>query len=200
VLEADVDELHQVLRREPDREPAAVDGRIAEVADADAGDAQPVLEGVERGERLAEGLADAIAGIRAHRIVDANAALARIETDGVVRGGEHDPLHAVAVRGLEQVVAAYDVGLQDRLPRPFDREAAEMHDAVDASDHALDLRHVGEVGSNKSFVGPQIRRALDVAQTEVGIDALEQLPQSRADAARGAGDQDRLHALLVSDC
>src|SRR6266852_5431722 len=60
VLEPDADELNEVLRLQPDRQPALVRRRVADVADAQAGDAQAVLEGIERGERLAERLAGAV--------------------------------------------------------------------------------------------------------------------------------------------
>ena len=61
MLEPDADELHQVFRLEPDRQAALVERRVAEIADAQAGDAQAVLVGVERADRLAERLAHAIA-------------------------------------------------------------------------------------------------------------------------------------------
>ena len=77
MLEPDADELHQVVRLEPDRQPPLVERRVADIADAQAGDAQAVLVGIERAERLAEGLADAVAAVRAHRDVDADAFCAR---------------------------------------------------------------------------------------------------------------------------
>src|SRR5207247_224315 len=67
VFEADADQLHQVLRREPDREPAPVGGYVAHIADANAGDAQPMLERIERAQRLPECLPVAFAGIGAPR-------------------------------------------------------------------------------------------------------------------------------------
>src|SRR5262249_15878558 len=76
-LEADANELHEVLRREPDREPPPVHRHIAEIADADAGDAQSVLERIKRAERLAERLADAVAGIGTHRAPPAHSPPAR---------------------------------------------------------------------------------------------------------------------------
>jgi hypothetical protein len=51
MLEADADELHEVLGLEPDRQPPVIEMGIAEVADAQEGDAQPVLVGI--GEPIA---------------------------------------------------------------------------------------------------------------------------------------------------
>ena len=48
-------------------------GRVADIADAQAGHAQAVLVGIERAERFAERLAHAVAAVRAHRHVDADA-------------------------------------------------------------------------------------------------------------------------------
>ena len=126
--------------------------------------------------------------------VDADVVVARIEADGVVGGGEHHALDALAARRLEQIVAADDVGLQDRLPRPFDREAAEMDDAFDALDGLLDLVELGEVGGDERLVVAEIGRRLDVAQPQLGIDRLQQLAQASADVAGGAGQQNTFHA------
>ena len=94
------------------------------------------------------------------------------------------------------IVAADDIGIEDRLPRPFDREPAEMHDAVDAGDRLLDLRHIGEIGLHEFLVGAQVGRLLDVADADLRIDALQKLAQPRADVARGSGDQNFFHAGL----
>src|SRR5262249_39576712 len=143
---------------------------------------------------LPERLAHAVARIRPHRLADADAAAARIEADGVVRRREHDALDPAAVRRLEQVVAADDVGLQDRVPGPFDRMAAEMHDALHALDRALDLGHHREIGLDESLVGGERGRRHPIAPTDVRIDALEQAAKMCADAAGGARYQNCLHA------
>src|SRR5580692_7680346 len=139
MVEADADELHQVFRADPDGEPAQIDRGVGEIADADAGYAQAVLIGIERADRFAESLADAVARIRAHRLVGADLALPRIEADRVVRRGEDDAFDFLAPRRLEQIVAADDIGLQNAVPGLLDRLAAEMHDAVDAFDELFDL-------------------------------------------------------------
>ena len=71
---------------------------------------------------------------------------ARIEPDRVVRGRHDDALDAGPARRLEHIVKADDVALENVLPAVFAGNAAEMHDAVHPGDHALDLRHVGNIG------------------------------------------------------
>ncbi len=116
MFETDADELQKVLRRDPDRQPTQIHRRISEVADTDTGDAQPIFEGIERAERLAEGLADAIPGIGAHRSINADTSAARIKADHVVRRREYEAFDAVTARRLEHVVATENIGLQDRFP------------------------------------------------------------------------------------
>jgi hypothetical protein len=142
-----------------------------------------VLVGIERADRLAEHLADAVAAVRARGHVGADAVMARIEADRMVRRGEHDALDALFARGLEQIVAADDVGLQDVVPGPFDRIAAEMQDAVDAFADRLDLREIGEVGRLEFLVLAEIGGRFQIAEQQVRIDRRQQLAQARADSA-----------------
>src|SRR5215213_10129268 len=102
-----------------------IERRVAEVADADAGHAQPMLVRVHGAKRLAERLADTVTRVWPHRLAHADLSTTRIVPDRVVRGCEHDALDPRPARRLEQVVTANDVGLQDRLPRPLYRETAE---------------------------------------------------------------------------
>src|SRR5262252_7084977 len=106
-------------------------------------------------------------------MIDPDAARARIEADRVVGGGKDDPPYSVAPRRLEQVVAPDDVRAQDRLPRPLDREPAEMDDAVDAGNDPLHGGDLGKVGGDELLVGCEIGRNLQVAQPQARIDALE---------------------------
>src|ERR1700724_4830650 len=98
---------------------------FSEIADADAGDAEAMLVGIERADRLAKHLADTITAVGARRHVGADVVMTRIKTHRMVRRREHDTLDAFFARGLEQIVAADDVGLQDRVPRAFDRIPAK---------------------------------------------------------------------------
>src|SRR5262249_61972032 len=100
-------------------------------------DARAILVGIERPGRLAERLADTRARIRAHRDIGSDPAPARIEADRMVGGGKYDAPHLGLPSGLEQVVATDDVRIQNRIPRAFDRVAAEMHNAVHAGDGAF---------------------------------------------------------------
>src|SRR6202041_1760239 len=114
-----------------------IDRRVGEIADANAGHPQTVLIGIERADRFAEGLADTVTRIRAHRLVGADLALPRIEADRVVRRGEDDALDLLAPRRLEQIVAADDIGLENAVPGLLNRLASEMDDTVDAIDKFL---------------------------------------------------------------
>src|SRR5262245_31215197 len=102
-------------------------------------------------------------------------------------------------RGLEQIVGADDVAVEDRVPGTFDRKAAEMDDALHAGDGALHLGGRGEVGFDECFVGREVSRRLDVTEAKVWIDALEELAQPRADVAGCARDEDCLHHAVVTD-
>src|SRR5262249_62381742 len=112
--------LHGASRLEPVRWPPLVDRLVVHVADGDAVYFQAVLVGIKRAECLSEGLADAVTAVRPQGYVHADFFAARVKSDGMIGGCEYDTLHARPVGGLEQVVAAHDVGTVDRLPGPFD--------------------------------------------------------------------------------
>ena len=101
MLEPDPAQLHEVFRLEPDREPAVIQRLVAEIADADAGDPKAMLVGIERADRFAKHLADAVAAVRPRGHRGADPVMARIEADGMVRRREHDALDALLARGLE---------------------------------------------------------------------------------------------------
>jgi hypothetical protein len=166
VFETDADELHQIFRAYPDRQAALIDWRIGEIPDPYAGDANTVLMGVERTDRFAKRFAHAIAGIRTDRFVGADLALPRIKADRMVRRSEHDTLHLVPSRRLEQIVTADDIGVQDAIPRLLDRLAAEMDDAVHPVGNFFDLGKIGEIGLHESLMARQICRLSDVAPDE----------------------------------
>src|SRR5258708_968464 len=142
MIDADRDELRQVARAEPDGEPALVDRRRVAVADADHEHLYAVLVGVETAERLADHFRHAVAAVRLRVDAMVDRLVAPVEADRVVAGGEHDTLHAVPAGRLEHVVAADDVRLEDPVPGPFDRVAAEADDGVDALGDAPPAGHL----------------------------------------------------------
>src|SRR5690242_13069265 len=97
VFEPDPDELDKIGGMYPDRHAAFVDRPVVNISDPDAGDAKPVLVGIERAECFAESLAEAIAGIRPHGDVDTDLLAAGIETHRVVCRGKDYALHACPV-------------------------------------------------------------------------------------------------------
>src|SRR6185437_1437095 len=111
----------------------------------------------------AEQLADAITAVGPRGDVGPDTMMARIETHRVVRRCKYHPFDALPARSLEQVVTADDVGLQDDVPRPFNRKPAEMQNAVDAVADRFNLREIGEVGLPEGLISPEICRRLDVA-------------------------------------
>src|SRR5207302_418459 len=141
----DAHELSIIARADPDRQPALVDRLFSEIADARAQDADAVLVGIEAGERLAKRLADPVAAVRPRHDTVIYRFGARIEADRVVAGGKDDALDAGAACRLEHIVEAKDVSFEDHRPLVLARDAAEMDNAVDAGDHVLDRRHVGEL-------------------------------------------------------
>ena len=125
MLQHDAEELHDVLRRDPDRQAACIERPRADIADPETSHDHAVLVGIERAQRLAERLADAVAAVGAHRKVGADLAPARIEADRVIGRSEDHALDAGLPRRLEEVVAADDVGLQDRLCLLYTSDAAD---------------------------------------------------------------------------
>src|SRR5262249_12557332 len=124
MLEADANELRQVLGLDPDRQPPLVERFVVDIADAYARHAQPVLVGIERADRLAEGLADAVSAVGTNSHVHADFPRARIEADRMIGGCEDDTFDAATVTGVEHIVAADNIGLVDGVPRTFDGVAA----------------------------------------------------------------------------
>ena len=106
-------------------------------ADAQAHRLQAVAVEVEARQVLAERLAQAVVAVGPHRIAGANDLVLAIEAGDVVRAREHDPADAVLARRFVEVVHADDVGLQDRLERSLDRDAAEVDDRLDAGDQRV---------------------------------------------------------------
>src|SRR5437588_1349420 len=95
IVEPDPAELHQVFWLQPDRKPAVIERRLAEIADAYAGHAKAILVGIERAHRFAEHLADAVAAVGTRGDVGADAVVTRIEADRVVGRSENHALDAL---------------------------------------------------------------------------------------------------------
>ena len=103
---------------------------------------QAVLIRVEARDRLAEHLADTIAGVGTQRAVGADRPFAAMEADDVIGAGEDHPLHAGAPRRLVEIIGADDVVRADVFPIGLQRIAAEMDDRIDIPRRPLDGRRV----------------------------------------------------------
>ena len=199
MIEADADELHEILGRQPDRQPPNVERHGADIADAQAGDRQAVLVAVHRAQRFAEGLAHAIAAVGPRRDIGADLLAAAMEAHGMVGRGEDHALHTRLLRGIEEVVAADDIGLQDGVPRALDGKAAEMDDRMRARHGGGDLVGPGQIGGDEGLAGQEIVGLHLVAQHQSGIARRQQGPDHGADAAGGAGEDD-LPVLIAGHC
>src|SRR3974377_502112 len=124
MFEADAHELGVVARTDPNRQPALVDRLRSEIADAGAQKTDPVLVGIEAGKRLGEGLADAVAAVRARHNPVVDLLVARIKTNRMVARRDDDALDLSSSRRLEQVVCADDIRLKARLPFAHGRNAS----------------------------------------------------------------------------
>ena len=96
----------------------------------------------------------------------------------------------MAARAFVDMEDALDVGLQDFLERPLDRDAAQVHDGVAAADQRVDRRLVGQVAGHDFLAGAGCgpwRRCRTGAAT--AGEGLEALAQDLAQAAGGAGQQ-----------
>src|SRR5262245_55106324 len=149
MFKPDADQLHKVLRGEPNRQPALIERLLAQVADPEAEHPQAILVGVKGAQCLTERLAETIAGVGPHGDVGADALHARVEADGVVGGGKHDAASALATRRLEQIAAADDVGVEDPLPGALDRMAAQVNDTLAAVHRPLDFGQIAKFGGNE---------------------------------------------------
>src|SRR5438270_13371665 len=196
VLDADGDELRQVARAEPDGKAPLIEWPRADVADAHHEHLHAVLVGVQAAERLAEHLGDAVAavGLRIDAVIDR--LIAAIKADGVVARRKDDSPDAVPARRFEHVVTADDVRLQDRLPGPLDRVAAEMHHCVDALGDAQRVGHPGDVGTHEAVALRRLQRPPVGEPQPVFVAELAR--EMRADVARGTRNQHRLHRNLPS--
>src|SRR5690606_11932552 len=77
LLESDADQLHEILRFQPDRQPPLVHRLVANIPDADAEDTDAMFVRVKRPEPFAEQLAQAVARIGFRHRLDADPGLAR---------------------------------------------------------------------------------------------------------------------------
>src|SRR6185369_4254041 len=136
-------EIGEILDSEPCRQHAGI-LRLRE-AGADAQRQAFLAEFVEvkTGEALAKHLRDPVKGIRSGRGAGIDPFIPPVEADDMVGTGEDDAGAPVMAGTFEEVISAEDIGLQDGIKGLFDRDAAEMQDAVDAFDQPADSIAVG---------------------------------------------------------
>jgi hypothetical protein len=94
-------------------------------ADPEAGDVEAIFVDEEAGQAFAEGLADAIEGIRPMGGAAVEALVTGIETRRMVGAGIDDRPGPMAARRLEDIVGARDIGGVDLLEIILIGDAAE---------------------------------------------------------------------------
>src|SRR5258706_2544698 len=195
MVNADRHELREVARRNPDRKPALVHRIGIDIADPHAETLHPVLVRVEAADRFAEDLRHPIAavGLRIHPVIDD--LVAAVETRGMVARREEDPFRAVSARGLEDVVEAHDVGLENGFPRALQREAREGDDRLHPLGDGERVVHAGDVGLDELLAVGQSRDRLDVGKLE-RITPGELAAQVPAHVAGRTGDEDFFQCAL----
>ena len=118
--------------------------------------------------------------------------IAAVEADRVIGGRDEEALDPVPAGGLDRVVEADDVGLEDVLPVVLAGLPAEMHHGIDALGDAQHVGELGDVRAHEGFARAQVADRLDVGEPELVFPG--QLgPQEGADAPGGTRHQDCFH-------
>ncbi len=110
----------------------------------------------------------------------------------VVGTGEDDAPRAVPPRRFVQVMQAADVGLQDRLERAFDRNAAQVNHGIDAFQQCMHGRGVGQFARAQFGVvdrAPRGHRRGEIAEHQRAADRAQRFGQHAAQRAGSAGEQ-----------
>jgi hypothetical protein len=131
---------------EPGPQLAPLAWALAEAADPQADDLEPVLVHVRTTETLAEHFADAVDGVGAHGVIGADPHSHRIHPGRVVAAREHDPAHALPPRCLEDVVGRDEVRGEQPLEGILGGDSCEMDHRVRAVQSGERRVEVGEVG------------------------------------------------------
>jgi hypothetical protein len=107
--------------------------------------------------------------------------------------GQHDPLDAQAAGGLQDVVGADHVDVQDALEAVLVGNAGQMDDRVDVGGGLDHGSQVADIGADELFALLGGSQGRDVEQAQRWEAAAESVAQDRAHRAGGARDEDSMH-------
>lgn len=116
----------------------------------------------------------------------------RMIADGVDRRGIDDAAHALFPGGFVDVVAAADVGGEDRLPRRLQRRAAEMHDRIDSRRRSHHGLRIIELEGRDLLMRLRSAERDAVRKAKLARQWRKTRPQPAAQPPCRAGDQDSL--------
>jgi hypothetical protein len=105
-------------------------------ADPKAGDTEAELVVVHPAQGFAEDFADSVVGVGPDRVLGTDPLPHRIETGGVVRGGEDHPRTALAPCRLKNAPRAAEICVKDVLEGRLGRDRSQMDAGVAARDRA----------------------------------------------------------------
>ena len=98
-----------------------------------------------------------------------------VKTGDMVRTGKHHTFDAVLAGGLVEVVHAKNIGLQNGMKRPFNRDAAQVNNGIHAAHHGIDRCGIGQVGQHDLLGRAGLAKVLNIRQPEhlaVGLEAF----------------------------
>ena len=168
-------------------------GRVAEAADAQAGDGEAVAIVVQAAQRLACGLAEAVERVRPGPRLRGDHRRPRREPDGVVAARVDDAVHPVADRGLEHAVGQADVTVDGSRDVGLGGDGGEVHHGIGAVHQTRQHAGiVGEVGDNDLVAG---RHDVDAAHVMAG--GREPVHQAPPDPPGSTGDHDADSPILA---
>ena len=113
-----------------------------------------------------------------------------VKAGDMVGAGKHHALDAVFAGGLVEVVHAQNIGLQDGMKRPFDRDATQVNNGVHAAHHGIDRCDIRQVGQHDFLGRTGPAKVLNVRQPEHLAVGFETFAQGLAQAAGSARQQE----------
>src|SRR5207249_3665437 len=142
---------------EPGREMALRPRLCGEGPDPEAGDLQAVPVVIEPAQRLAERLAHPVVAVRTYRVLRRQRLTDRMEAGDVVAGGEDESPAPFQASGLEDVVGAPEVDVEDRLEGSVVDDGGQVHDGLAAGRRPACVLQVPDVTGDGLFARRRVQ-------------------------------------------